>query len=65
MAYIDGGTFTTYCDKLYDRHHYKLNTIDGESVIIEDYEMLRATWYHYKNDVESVEVLDITRGKGF
>jgi hypothetical protein len=65
MAYIDGGTFTTYCDKPYTRHSYKLNTIDGESVIIEDYEVLRATWYHYKNDVESVEVLDITRGKGF
>jgi hypothetical protein len=64
MAYIDGGTFTTYCDKPYTRQVYKLNTIDGESVIIEDYEILRNTWYHYKEDLVSVEVLDAS-GQGF
>ena len=64
MAYKDGENFTTYCDKPYDRQVYKLNVSDGNSVIIDDYEVLRATWYYYKDDVVSVEVLDAP-GKGF
>ena len=58
MAYKDGETFTTYCDKPYTRQIYRLNLKDRDSVIIEDYEVLRATWYHYKEHVISVDVLD-------
>ena len=47
MAYKDGETFTTYCDKDYDRHTYKLVLNNGKAVIIEDYEVVRSFWYQY------------------
>jgi len=65
MAYIDGGTFTTYCDKLYDRHHYRLVWKDGSSTEYADYEVIRYLWFQHNDMAERVEILDTTRGKGF
>ena len=65
MAYKDGEDFTTYCDKSYDRQEYKLVWKDGSATKFEDYETLRAYWYHYKTVAERVEILDCTSGKGF
>ena len=65
MAYKDGGEFTTYCDKLYDRHTYRLIFKDGRAADVEDYELVRAYWYQIKNELERVEILDPSRGKGF
>ena len=65
MAYKDGGVFKTYCDKMYDRHSYRLHWKDGSHTDYEVYELLRYDWYHYRNMAERVEILDVTRGKGF
>ena len=65
MAYKDGEDFTTYCDKPYDRHTYKMVLKSGKEVIFEDYEMMRAHWFHWKPNCESIEILDETSGKGF
>jgi len=37
--------FTQTSFEPYDRHHYKLEFYDGESIIFEDYEHLRAVWF--------------------
>ena len=58
MVYKDGETFTTYCDKPYDRHHYELVLKNGQKVMLEDYETLRGTWYHYKEHCSHVNVVD-------
>ena len=65
MAYKDGEEFTTYCDKLYDRHSYKIVWKDGSATNFEDYETVRGYWYHYKSVAERVEIIDDTSGKGF
>lgn len=62
MAYKDGETFTTYCDKPYDRHHYKLKMKNGKSVIFEDYETMRAHWYHWRPNVDRVLIIDAKKG---
>ena len=64
MAYKDGETFTTYCDRAYDRHTYKLIMKNGDAYLFEDYEVLRAAWWAKVDEVEGVEVLD-TSGQGF
>ena len=50
-------TFTSTCDKPYDRHTYKLVLNNGKAVILEDYEMVRAYWFQFKEHLKSVEVL--------
>ena len=65
MAYKDGGVFTTYCDKPYDRHTYKIILKNGKAIHFEDYELMRYQWYQFREHVERVEVLDVTSGKGF
>jgi len=44
MAYKDGENFTTYCDKDYDRHHYKLVFENGKGIVFGDYDTLREYW---------------------
>jgi len=51
-------TFTSTCDKDYDRHTYKLVLKNGKALVLEDYEMVRQYWYQYKAQLEAVEVLD-------
>jgi hypothetical protein len=68
MAYKDGEVFETYCDKPYDRSVYKVYLKDGQSVIYENYELMRYHWYQQRAHLSHVEVLDApksTAGKGF
>lgn len=69
MAYKDGETFTTYCDKDYDRHDYKLILSNGKSIVFDDYDTAKRYWYEYRGKVVSIQVLDKktkpSGGKGF
>ena len=58
MAYKDGEVFTTYCDKPYDKHNYKLVLKNGKSIILDDYEQVRAMWYQFRQQLERVDVVD-------
>ena len=51
-------TFTSTCDKDYDRHNYKLVLKNGKAILVEDYETARQYWYQYRAQLETVEVLD-------
>ena len=62
MAYKDGETFTTYCDKDYDRHTYKLVLNNGKSVTFESYELMRYQWYQYREHASHVIVIDTNKG---
>ena len=61
--------FTLTSDKPYDKHKYRVNLKNGKSVVFEDYEMMRAMWYQWKDQVSNVDVLDSHQkqggGKGF
>lgn len=69
MAYKDGEVFKTYCDKLYDRHQYKIIFKDGMSETFDDYEIMRYHWYQWREEVSTVEIVDVKkkrqRAKGF
>ena len=64
MAYKDGEDFTTYCDKPYDRHIYKVVFKDGSSVIIEEYDLVKYQWYQWKDKASHVEILDVKKKRG-
>lgn len=60
--------FETYCDKPYDRHHYKIVLTGGQSMVVEDYSQAKAIWHHLEGRGETIEVLDVTKkrvAKGF
>ncbi len=66
MAYKEGETFTTYCDKDYDRHTYKIVFNNGKSISFESYEVMRYHWYQWKVSCSHVEVIDTkVIAKGF
>ena len=50
-------TFTSTCDKDYDRHAYKLVLNNDKAIVLQDYEHVRAYWYQYKEHLKYVEVL--------
>mgnify|MGYP004189766919 CR=1 FL=1 len=57
--------FTETSSDGYGRHHYKVVSNDGRSVVVEDYESVRSIWWNSKY-LSHVEVLDIKKGgKGF
>ena len=51
-------TFTKTCDKDYDRHKYKMVLKNQKAIILEDYEMVRAYWWKFKEQMDHVEVMD-------
>ena len=51
-------TFTSTCQKDYDRHHYKLILKSGKAIVLEDYESARNLWFQFSNQCEVIEVLD-------
>ena len=57
MAYKDGEVFTTYCDKPYSTHKYKLVLKNGKAIVVEDYEQMKRTWYTYREHMDHVDVL--------
>ena len=54
----DPGYFTTYSTEPYDRHHYKVIFKNGDSVIVDSYDMVKAMWFQSENDVSGVEIID-------
>ena len=58
MAYKEGETFTTYCDKHYDRHTYRLVLNNDKSITFDSYEQMRYHWYQWKVSCSHVEVID-------
>lgn len=54
----DEGYFTTYCTKLYDRHYYKVHDKDGNSVVVDSYDLVKAMWFEKPDRFEFVEVID-------
>ena len=65
MAYKDGEVFTTYCDKLYDKHNYRIIWKDGSYTEYDNYEIMKYVWYQYKSMAERVQIMDCTSGVGF
>ena len=50
-------TFTCTSEAPYDRHRYKLVLKNGKGMILEDYEMVRAYWHKFRDQLERVDVL--------
>ena len=50
--------FTTYSNKPYDRHQYKIVYKDGRKVVVDDYDQMKAIWFHSRDIVETVEIID-------
>ena len=58
MKYQDGKNFTTYCDKPYDKHKYRLVLQNGKAIVLEDYDQVRQLWYQFRQQMVTVEVID-------
>lgn len=57
--------FQQSCNKLYDRHNYKLFYTNGENKVFEDWEDVQLVWFQTPHQFLShIEVLDIKQ-KGF
>ena len=50
--------FKNTCDKDYDRHKYKMVMKNGKALVLEDYEMVRAYWWQFRQQMDHVEVMD-------
>ena len=58
--------FAQTCDKLYDRHKYKLFLTNGQVEIYDSWEELNARWFQSpKIFLSRVEVIDRKKKKGF
>ena len=57
--------FKQTSDDPYDRHSYRLNVPGSNSVVIEDYELLRAIWFEKCQNFTgcTVDVLDKKQNK--
>jgi hypothetical protein len=62
MAYKDGGKFTTYCDKPYDKCNYIIHHRDGKRHLFFDFDEVKRYWYYQQANVERVEVVDKAGG---
>ena len=51
-------TFTTYCDKPYDRNKYKMVMKNGKALVLEDYDQVRQLWYQFRTQMVRVDILD-------
>lgn len=65
MVYKDGGEFTTYCDKPYDRHNYAVILKDGREYVFDSYKLARDFWWSFckKGIMDRIEVLDVKKGR--
>ena len=54
--------FTSTSDKSYDRHKYRLVFKNKKSIVFDDYEVLRSSWFQYSSSgtLDHVEILDRT-----
>tara|TARA_S200000501_G_C20533245_1_gene616650 strand:+ start:146 stop:361 length:216 start_codon:yes stop_codon:yes gene_type:complete len=57
--------FTESSNGLYDRHHYKVISKNGESLNVGSWEEVREIWWNKRHILSHIEVLDIKpKGKG-
>ena len=52
----------------YDRHHYKVISKNGDSVVVMDWESARSIWFNKSPFLSHIEVLDVKKKpntKGF
>ena len=62
----DSQYFTVTSIGDYDRHHYKIVSKTGKSVIVEDWEIAQMTWFQQGKFLSHIEVLDENQeSKGF
>ena len=54
-------------DQPYNRHKYKLVSVDGRSIVFEDYTQMKETWRQFSQVCSHVVVVDKKKsgGKGF
>ena len=57
-------TFTTYCDKPYDRHVYRMYSKDGKYITFDDYELMRYYWYQMRKEVSHVTIVEPKKKRG-
>jgi cystathionine beta-lyase/cystathionine gamma-synthase len=52
--------FSQTCDKLYDRHHYKMVYSNNQSIVVDSWEKVRQVWWETPSNFAShIEVIDI------
>lgn len=50
--------FKQTSDLSYERHDYKLIFKDGRTIVYDSWDPIPAMWFHNKNELKYVEVLD-------
>jgi len=58
----DSRYFTQTSDKLYDRHHYKVVSDNGDEVIVDNWEDANTLWWNKKKFLSHIDILDISKG---
>ena len=51
-------TFTQTSDGLYDRHHYKIITKNGDAVVVDNWAQAHEIWWNKAPFLDRIEVLD-------
>ena len=54
----DSRYFTVSSDELYDRHHYKVVSKNGDTTIVNNWEDAAIIWWNKKMFLSHIEVLD-------
>ena len=58
--------FSETSDDLYNRHHYKIVTKSGDSIVVDNWLSVREIWLNRKTFLSHIEVLDVKKNsKGF
>tara|TARA_B100000927_G_C16333018_1_gene416101 strand:- start:565 stop:795 length:231 start_codon:yes stop_codon:yes gene_type:complete len=52
--------FSQTSNKMYDRHHYKVVSKNGDEKVVNSWEDVSCIWWNKKNILSHVEVLDIS-----
>ena len=50
--------FTCTSEKDYDRHHYKIISKDGESIVVDNWDQVNEIWWNKSSYLDHIEVLD-------
>ena len=59
--------FTLSSEELYDRHHYRVVSKTGDTVVVDNWEDVNIIWWNKKSLLSHIEVLDKPKpkSKGF
>jgi hypothetical protein len=55
--------FTLSSDELYDRHHYRVVSKTGDTVVMENWEDAALMWWNQKAFLSHIDVLDKPQSK--